>query len=125
MLCKVCLRMLRGGNGKQWVEYLRFTHHTSTAMLHQSRDVGCFICRALADDLRQHIDLPEEQEFIIEALLSELKDIHGKGNSAYRLDFLLKLERIHTFVLQETGNEPLSDSLSSLPICCSVILVYS
>jgi hypothetical protein len=104
MLCKICLRMLRGGAGKQWLEYLRFAHHSSTVTLRHSRDAGCSICRALATDLKKDINLAIDQDIVIEALLSELKELPGKRNSAYRLDFLLETKRIHTFVLQETSN---------------------
>jgi hypothetical protein len=93
--------MLRGGTGQQWIGTydLTFKHHVTTDTLRRSREAGCSICTALANELRQEIDLLEDQDISIEASLSEVKEYNG----TYRLDFLLEKRRTRTFVLREKG----------------------
>lgn len=96
--------MLRGRTGLQWngTHDLTFNHHTKTDTLRRSREVGCSICVALANELRQDIDLFDDYDLSIEAILSEVKDI-GLDNSLYRLDFSLPKKRTRTFVLRPIG----------------------
>jgi hypothetical protein len=97
--------MLRGGTGKQWIGTydLTFKHHATTDTLRRSREAGCSLCTALANELRQEIDLLEDQAISIEARLSEVKGIEPGSSCMYRLDFLLEKRRTRTFVLRETG----------------------
>ncbi|KAF2194080.1 HET-domain-containing protein [Zopfia rhizophila CBS 207.26] len=106
MLCKICTCMLRGGTGQQWngTHDLTFKHHTKTDTLRRSREAGCSICIALANELRQEIDLFEDHDLSIEASLSEVKDTESDKN-LYRLDFVLQKRRTRTFVLRHTDPE--------------------
>jgi hypothetical protein len=114
MLCRVCVCMLRGGTGQQWngTHDLTFSHHSRTESLRRSREAGCSICIALANELRSEIDLLEDQSISIEASLSVLefrkdRKAEVKGSrldvSLYRLEFLLQKRRNRTFVLNQVG----------------------
>jgi hypothetical protein len=92
--------MLRGGVGQQWTGTydLTFKHHSRTDTLRRSKQAGCSICTAIAKDLRQEIDLLEDEDISIVANLSPVKTPELK-RATYRLDFVLQKKRIRTFVL--------------------------
>jgi len=94
--------MLRGGTGQHWTGTydLTFKHHSRTDSLRRSKQAGCSICTALANELRQDIDLLEDQDIIIAANLSKVKTPELK-QVAYRLDFVLQKRRTRTFVLMQ------------------------
>ncbi|KAK7733609.1 hypothetical protein SLS57_000624 [Botryosphaeria dothidea] len=96
--------MLRGGTGQEWrgTYELTFKHHSRTEALRRSREAGCSICVALANELKHEVDLLDDQEISIEASLSELKGGQWTGG-VYRLDFVLEKRRTRTFVLRPTG----------------------
>ncbi|OJD36015.1 heterokaryon incompatibility protein [Diplodia corticola] len=105
MLCRTCACMLRGGTGQQWngTYDLTFKHHARTESLRRSREAGCSICIALANELRHEMDLLDDQDISIDANLSELKGGQWKDGGVYRLDFILEKRRTRTFVLRPTG----------------------
>ncbi|KAL1623445.1 hypothetical protein SLS54_004434 [Diplodia seriata] len=103
--------MLRGGIGQQWngTYDLTFKHHTRTETLRRSREAGCSICIALANELRYNTDLLEDQDICIDASLSELKGGQWGDGGEYRLDFMLEKKRTRTFVLRPTGDADTQD----------------
>jgi len=103
MLCMICTCMLRGGTGRQWTGTydLTFKHHSRTETLRRSKQAGCSICTALANELRQDIDLLEDEDISVTASLSKVKTLELK-HAIYRLDFVLQKKHTRTFVLMQT-----------------------
>ncbi|EKG17140.1 Heterokaryon incompatibility [Macrophomina phaseolina MS6] len=101
MLCSTCACMLRGGTEQllQGDRALVFRHHTRTESLRRSREGRCSICVALANELRDEIDLFNDQDISVEASLSELMHGEWANRDVYRLDFVLEKRRTRTFVL--------------------------
>jgi hypothetical protein len=103
-----CTCVLRGGNRQQWTGTpdLIFQHHTSIGTLRRSKQAGCTICTALANDLKDGLDLLEDDGSIsLAASLSEVKTL-GSSQAVYRLDFRLQGKQVHTFVLISLGEPP-------------------
>jgi hypothetical protein len=98
--------MLRGGTGQQWTGTydLTFKHHSRTDTLRRSKQAGCSICTVLAKELRQEIDLLEDEDITVAANLSKVKTPE-LNQAIYRLDFVLQKKLTRTFVLMQTCKE--------------------
>lgn len=96
--------MLRGGLGRRWTgaHDLTFEHHSRTETLRRSKQAGCTICTVLADIAKEDIDLLDDENISIVAILSTVKTIKS-DQAVYRLDFVLQKKQIRTFILVNRG----------------------
>jgi hypothetical protein len=96
--------MLRGGRGELWAgtHDLTFEHHKTTTSLRRSREADCSICIALANVLRNDMDLLEDRSISIKASLKRLPEDESK-EIKYCLDFDLEGAYNRIYLLKETS----------------------
>lgn len=77
-----------------------FKYHSRTDALRQSIEAGCSICIALANKLRQNINLKNNQDISIKGFLSKVEELKSDSSSIYQLDFIVENRWTHTFKLK-------------------------